>query len=130
MLPVHLFFTVIGLLSIAANVQAACTAGSCGSNNYCSNAGTNGVCKAKKKGGEKADKAWMCFTNFLKGSVCGCTTQTGNKGCITDYYCDSSKKCQKKKGLLEECSKDYECENDNCDDPFAEIGAPPFCVPN
>ena len=92
-----LFFTLVSLLSImAANVQAECYpkphSKECDSDKYCSNPGANGVCKPKLKGGEKADKDWMCFVNFRKDGRCGCTTQTGNNGCKDGMDCHTQKK--------------------------------------
>ncbi len=114
-----LLFTLIGLLSImAANPSPLgakpCTSATrCDSGQYCY---TEGVCNFKKLGGQTADKTDWCVTGILKNGKCGCSSQTGDKGCYSNNdYCDiSNNKCvpEKKKG--ETCTENFECLTGKC----------------
>ena len=106
------FFTLIGLLSMAANVQAdviggvgVCPATPCGSNKYCS----NGVCK---------DKCTKCPNTHFCASIGVCDTKLRfGMNCKADYQCQSGKCLNKKCGLLkigETCTKNSECRSGNC----------------
>ena len=107
------FCTLIGLLSMAANVQAYCTLSDyCPREKYCSNPGyNNGECVSKKKGGESTDKAYKCFSNILKDGKCGCTAHTGIYGCKDINRVCFDRKCVTiaKKVGGETCNHHWEC---------------------
>jgi hypothetical protein len=110
-----LFFTVIGLISMAANVQA----GSCGCDStkqYCN----MGYCFPKKIGTKACYLNSECWSNKCEKNKCGCTTQNGNTGCSIGYYC-ASKICDRKKSLDKPCAAHYECDLGKCS------GTPKLC---
>ncbi len=106
------FFTGIGLLSMAANVQATCPVGGCGSKKWCSAAPTQswGVCKDKLLGGASIPStitpnyfnfvgSALCHSNILRNGICGCTEQTGVKGCKnSNHYCKNNQCVPKTEG--------------------------------
>ena len=105
-----LFLSLIALLFMAGNVQAKCPSAGCGDKKYCS----NGQCKDKKLGARECSDKRECHSNICN-KFCGCTSQTGNNGCIAGHYCDTSRnKCELKKNTLERCVDDFECKSDNC----------------
>ncbi len=68
-----LFFTVIGLLSMAANVQAACPTNGCGDGKYCSNG--------------------QCFTLLKNGKTCKENDECKSERCATYFYPKYKKIC-------------------------------------
>jgi hypothetical protein len=84
---------------------------------------SNQKCLKKKKGGQNCANTYECLSNICHNNKwCGCTDQSGDKGCSGGHYCDSNKKCQLKKKDGESCSYDYECKSD-CS------GSQKICIP-
>ncbi len=110
------------LLSMAANVQAECPVEGCGPKKWCTGPGTNGQCKDKKKYGESAVRARECHSMIKIDGKCGCSEQTGDKGCTSNYYCHVSQgKCKLKKGWTELCRYNYECKSNDCHNPLGVL---------
>ncbi len=111
-------FTVIGLLSMALNVQAGCPVNGCGAGKYCDcpsgrDCRSVGKCKDKELGGTRCTLGNHCKSGSCQNGLCRCKT-TGPDGCISGNYCDSDEKCQKKKKSNAECEEDYECKSNDC----------------
>ncbi len=101
-----LFFTVIGLLSMAANVMADHPAPSLYGGEYCGNNG------------------FICYSQVCHNSgYCGCDGQSGTRGCkSTARYCDvPNKKCVVKKDAGQTCAGNHECKSGKC------CGSPKKC---
>jgi len=91
---------MISLLSIMAlNVQAACTANSCGAGKYCA----NGVCKNKKAYGETCGNNNQCKSDKCMGGKCACSSRPGGACPNSNNFCHTNGKCKAKLANGENC---------------------------